>query len=146
MLHDDCLACDVLSGKVEAPGGVIFEATHWVVDRQVSPASLRGFLIVKPKRHCEHIGELDSSEASELGDVLKKTCHAVQQGLLAEKVYVLSFGEAVKHIHFYVIPRYAGMPESGRLVMDGLREGKWQCIDEEASTAAEAVRRIFPKS
>ena len=58
-----CLPCDILEGRIAPPGGVIHEAEHWVVDHSISPVRLKGWLIIKPKRHCEHIAELTEKAA-----------------------------------------------------------------------------------
>ncbi len=59
-----CLACDTIAGKISPPGGVIYQNEHWLVDHAVSPAPLRGFLIVKSKRHVEDIADLTLAEAA----------------------------------------------------------------------------------
>ena len=58
MLIDKCLACSTLTGKLQAPGGVIYQDNYWVVEHSLSPVLLRGYLIIKLKRHCEHLAEL----------------------------------------------------------------------------------------
>lgn len=52
-----CMSCDILAGKRTVPGGVIYENEHWRVDSVVSPVVWRGFLVIKLKRHCEHLAE-----------------------------------------------------------------------------------------
>ena len=59
-----CLACDANAGRLKAPGGVIYEDDLWRVEHALSPALLRGWLIVKPRRHVEHLAELTRDEAS----------------------------------------------------------------------------------
>ncbi|MEH1900330.1 MAG: hypothetical protein V7L04_02620 [Nostoc sp.] len=43
MLVDRWLACSVLAGKVQAPGGVIYEDNHWVVEHSLNPVLLPGY-------------------------------------------------------------------------------------------------------
>ncbi|HWX09569.1 MAG TPA: hypothetical protein VNY33_06295, partial [Gaiellaceae bacterium] len=68
---DGCLACDVISGTVEAPGGRIFETGHWVVDHCVGALGV-GTLIVKPHRHVLRVGDLTADEAREVGPLLQR--------------------------------------------------------------------------
>lgn len=138
-----CMACDVLAGRLAAPGGVIYEDAHWMLDHSVSPVLLNGFLILKPKRHVEHIGELTSEEAAAFGPLLRAACAALQAVTGAEKVYATSFGEAVRHIHFYLLPRLAGMPASATDVLQRLFRGDWACDDAAAITTAERVREVL---
>jgi diadenosine tetraphosphate (Ap4A) HIT family hydrolase len=77
MLVEDCLSCNLLTGKLKAPGGVIYEDNYWIVEHSISPVLLRGYLIIKLKRHCEHLAELTPEESLALGTVIQKTCLAI---------------------------------------------------------------------
>ncbi len=125
MLTEGCMACDVLTGKRQAPGGVIYEDDYWRVEHSLNPVLLLGFLIIKTKRHCEQLAELTPEEAAALGPIIHNTCLVLSQILQPDKVYVCSFGEAVKHIHFYIIPRTADMPAGNLKVFLYLR---WQAF------------------
>ena len=103
------MSCDILAGRRTEPGGVIYEDEYWHVGSMVRPVFWPGFLIVKLKRHCEHLAELTPEEAATLGPVLQMTCSAVAGVLKPAKVYVCSFGDGVKHIHFWILPRPRGM-------------------------------------
>ena len=145
MNQRDCMACDVLAGRTRAPGGIIYENDYWVVDHSVSPVVLRGFLIIKPKRHCEQIAELTIEEMASLAPILHNTAIALTRVLRPEKIYICSFGEKVKHIHFYVIPRTLDMPASGLEVLHLMFDGRWSCSDDEATEIATAVKEEIEK-
>jgi diadenosine tetraphosphate (Ap4A) HIT family hydrolase len=120
---------------------VIFDDGLWVVDHSTSPVLLAGFLIVKPRRHVDHVGDLSDEEAAALGPLLRDTARAAQRSLGAAKVYVCSFGEAVGHVHFYVVPRYEGMPPEGPEVLRLMfEERRWATDDASAVEAARLVR------
>lgn len=137
------MACDVLEGRLEAPGGTILRQDGWVVDHSLSPCVLRGWLILKPERHVEHIADLTAGESASLGPLIQKASHAMRSALKCERVYVMSMGEVVRHVHIYLVPRYADMPQHGLRVLTKMfsEERPWACTDEEAQQAAEAVRR-----
>jgi diadenosine tetraphosphate (Ap4A) HIT family hydrolase len=137
-----CLACDVLAGRIEPPGGTIYEDETWVVDHSISPVALRGWLIVKPRRHVENFGDLTDAEAARLGPISRSAAAAVQNALGAERVYVCSFGEEWRHVHIHVVPRYPGMEPLSWELLGEMWSGssKWACTDEEAAVAADAVR------
>ena len=153
MLVPGCLSCDILAGKRTVPGGVIYENEHWDVGSVVSPVFWRGFLIIKLKRHCEHLAELTPEEAAALGPVVQTTCLALSEVLKPAKVYVCSFGDGVKHIHFWVLPRPPEMRAGMHWVFLNLdiravltrRLGikKWICSDEEAADIVAQVRQQF---
>jgi diadenosine tetraphosphate (Ap4A) HIT family hydrolase len=147
MLVDGCLACDVLAGKVTPPGGVIYDDQFWRVDHSTSPVMLPGFLILKPRRHVEHIALLTAEEMAAFGPLLRNTCRALAHVLHPAKIYASSFGEAVSHVHFYILPRYPRTPEmpaNGIEVLNRLfREKPWAGSDAEATAIADQVRPIL---
>ena len=117
MLIPGCLSCDILAGRVTEPGGVIYEDEFWHVGSVIRPVFWPGFLVVKLKRHSEHLSELTPEEAAALGPVLRATCSAVASVLEPAKVYVCSFGDGVKHVHFWILPRPAEMRPGMHWVM-----------------------------
>jgi diadenosine tetraphosphate (Ap4A) HIT family hydrolase len=108
-----CLACATIAGEVRPPGGVIYEDSQWVVDHALSPVLLVGWLILKTKRHVEHLADLTPDEASGMGPLITKISEVMQTALGAERVYVCSFGEMITHVHLYLLPRYADMTRNG---------------------------------
>jgi diadenosine tetraphosphate (Ap4A) HIT family hydrolase len=139
-----CMACDVLAGRIAAPGGVICETEHWTVDHAV-PRWIRGWLIVKPSRHVEGLAELSPDEAAELGPLIRAASAALVRVLQPERVYVLSLGEEVHHIHWHVIPRYRELPANViTLLSEAWDEvSPWECTEEEAASTAAALREVL---
>jgi diadenosine tetraphosphate (Ap4A) HIT family hydrolase len=151
------MSCDILAGKRTVPGGVIYEDDYWHVDSVVGPVYWRGFLIVKLKRHCEHLAELTPEEAAALGPAIQMTCAALAEVLKPAKVYVCSFGDGIKHIHFWILPRPPEMRPGMHWVMYHLdvrglltrRLGvkRWLRSDQEvaelASQVQEQVQRLL---
>ena len=150
-----CLSCDILAGRRAVPGGPIYEDAFWVVESVVSPVVWRGFLIVKLKRHAEHLADLTPDEAAALGPVVRAACRALAEALRPARVYVASFGDGVQHVHFWVLPRPAGMRPGMHWVMRhldlrlfftrrlGLR--RWIVPDEEVAALAARLRQALPR-
>ena len=71
--------------------------------------SLPGWLVVLPTRHVRALHELRRDEAAELGEVLHRASHALQEVVGCEKAYFVFFAEAdgFEHLHVHVIPRMA---------------------------------------
>ena len=67
---------------------------------------------VEPRRHVEHLAELTELEAAALGPLVGRVSSALMSALEAEKVRVW-FGRLVRHVHWYLIPRYADMSVQG---------------------------------
>lgn len=113
-MQSACLACDLISSARDLPGGRIHETECWVVEHCVGPLGV-GTLIVKPFRHCLHVGELTAAEATELGPVLSRTAACVQQLSDADQVYVCLWshlGWTPCHIHFVVQPSWGHLREA----------------------------------
>jgi diadenosine tetraphosphate (Ap4A) HIT family hydrolase len=103
---DGCLACDVNAGRVAAPGGVIVETEHWVVDHTVGSLGV-GTLVVKSRRHVVGVGELDDAEAEELGPLLQRVTAALVQVTSPSQIYVCLWSHERRepgHVHFVVQP------------------------------------------
>jgi diadenosine tetraphosphate (Ap4A) HIT family hydrolase len=105
-----CLSCQIIAGEREVPGGIIYENTFWIVASKTSPVFVPGNLFLILKRHCEHLADLTPEESASLGPIIQKVCVALTQVLHPVKIYVASYGEGVKHIHFHFIPRTSAMP------------------------------------
>lgn len=105
-----CHACDEVSESQRNPSLVIYEDAYWILSHKTGDDVPAGNLIIKTKRHCEHLAELTAEEAASLGDIIQKTCLVLSRVMEVVKVYVASYGEKVKHVHFFVIPRTPKMP------------------------------------
>lgn len=137
----NCLSCDITSGKITPPGGILFENELITISHSIPPAQSKGFMIVQPKRHVEHIADLTEEESIEMAKAIRVTSNCLMRVLTPEKIYVCSFGETVKHVHFYVIPRLKVMPASGTLVLrEILKEKKWRSGEKEAKEIALKIK------
>jgi ATP adenylyltransferase len=113
-----CLGCDLLAGRRDLPGGIVYETASWVVNHVVGPMNL-GTLMVGPREHIVAVADLDDTAAAELGPVLRDTARVVEALCQPEQTYVClwSHGAGVrKHLHTAVQPvtaavmaRYGGL-------------------------------------
>jgi diadenosine tetraphosphate (Ap4A) HIT family hydrolase len=143
MNSDECLSCNVTAGRVQTPGGVLFDDGLWHLTHQVSPALLAGWLILQPKRHIESLAELTPEEAAAFGPIMQRASKALEDATEPERLYVFSFGELVRHLHFYLIPRLAGMA-TGPGLLPELASKRWACSDLDAANVAMRVRGLLP--
>jgi diadenosine tetraphosphate (Ap4A) HIT family hydrolase len=105
---EDCLGCDLTSGKVDLPGGRIYATNHWIVEHCVGPLGV-GTLIVKPLRHCTRFWELTPEEASEIGPLLSLVGSAIRSLLEPDQLYICLWshaGWAAGHLHFVLQPSW----------------------------------------
>jgi diadenosine tetraphosphate (Ap4A) HIT family hydrolase len=103
---DGCFACDLGSGRIPLPGGLIHRTPRWLVEHAVGPLGL-GTLIVKPARHVVRVGDLTDEEAAELGPLLRDASRIAAQLVDADQVYNCLWSHAGRtpvHIHYVVQP------------------------------------------
>jgi diadenosine tetraphosphate (Ap4A) HIT family hydrolase len=142
---DLCLSCEVGAGRHATAGGFIHETPLFTVTHHAHPdQAMAGFLILQPRRHVEHIAEFSSEESMEFGPLLKRTSMALMDVCRPEKAYVCSFGSMIKHVHFYLIPQQAGMPNATEL-LDALAAGKYACTEAEAADTSARLRVAMTK-
>lgn len=99
-----------MAGETSAPGGVVFENASWFVSHHTGPYTDPGELIVKTRRHCESPAELTPEEGESLGPVLRSAVRAMERVVAAERIYIVSFNERIRHVHFLLLPRTRDMP------------------------------------
>ena len=101
---DDCFACNLASGRIPLPGGLIHETGAWRVEHCVGPLGL-GTLIVKPARHVTAVADLSGQEASELGPLLVRASGIVRELTGADQVYNCLWSHAggiPVHLHYVI--------------------------------------------
>jgi diadenosine tetraphosphate (Ap4A) HIT family hydrolase len=147
MAIESCSVCAEVAGTVTAPGGVVYRDEWWEVAHHPGPWTDPGELMVKARRHVESLAALTPAEAAALGPVLRAAVAAVERVVRPERVYVASYGERVRHVHFFLLPRTTSLP-AGHVMSDAYRRGRsllrrWRLApNPPAAARAEAAARI----
>jgi histidine triad (HIT) family protein len=110
----DCLVCRKHKGKVEIPGGVIYEddlvfishAQLWGDEQE----HYLGHVLVEVKRHVAELADLSGEEAEAVGLWTTRVARALLSTEAMEHVYSFFIGDGVPHVHIHVIGRYPGAP------------------------------------
>ena len=123
MSSESCSVCAEVAGRITAPGGVVYRNEWWEVAHHTGLQTDPGELIVKLRRHAESLAELTPAEAAALGPVLRSAVAAVERVVRPERVYVASYGERVRHLHFFLLPRTTSLP-AGHVTSDLYRRGR----------------------
>ncbi|MBF2037437.1 MAG: diadenosine tetraphosphate hydrolase [Leptolyngbyaceae cyanobacterium T60_A2020_046] len=140
--HGDCLACQILAGQVEVPGGTIAENPWWIADHCLGAHGLAA-IVVKTRHHRENLWDLTPSEAASLGPFLQQLTQAMQVALGAERIYINSWvDQPPYHVHFVLQPRYSGKAELGLrgLELQIFRALQAKPQPEEMAAVAETLR------
>ncbi|MBA3316754.1 MAG: hypothetical protein H0T50_01515 [Gemmatimonadales bacterium] len=123
MSASPCSICEQVAGRVAAPGGPIYDDGLWLVSHHTGAQTDPGELIVKVRRHCESLADLTAPEAAALGPVLRAAVGAIERVVGPERTYVASYGERVRHVHFFLLPRTRALP-AGHVVSDLYRKAR----------------------
>ncbi|MDQ0857201.1 HIT family protein [Bacillus sp. V2I10] len=83
----------------------IYEDQDWIVTHGPVASQVLGYLYIEPKRHVENWSEFTDQELSAVGPLIKKLEAAVKKELSVDRMYVVTISEAVRHLHFHLIPR-----------------------------------------
>jgi ATP adenylyltransferase len=146
---EGCLACDLATGRLPLPGGVIHETEHWLVEHCVGPLGV-GTLLVKPKRHVTRVSELRAGETAELGPLLQRSAAVVDELVAPEQVYTCLWSHAggvPVHIHYVVQPATRSlMDDHGaygpKLQLAMFQRGELPSVDE-VDAFADRARAAF---
>jgi diadenosine tetraphosphate (Ap4A) HIT family hydrolase len=96
-----CPICEKHERKEE----VLFENQNWVISHGPLASQLLGYVYIEPKRHVENWSEFTDAELLEIGPLLKSVESALQELISLDRLYSVTISEAVRHIHFHLIPR-----------------------------------------
>jgi diadenosine tetraphosphate (Ap4A) HIT family hydrolase len=83
----------------------IYEDEDWIVTPGPLSSQILGYMYLEPKRHVENWSEFTSEELAKVGPLIKRIEQALKMELNINRVYVVTISEAVRHLHFHVIPR-----------------------------------------
>lgn len=131
----DCVFCQIL--RCEAEASLVYEDNLVAAFLDINPVTL-GHVLVVPRRHAVHLGELSDAEAARMMQVGRDLSGALRGGAVpCEGVNLfLADGEAagqeVFHVHLHVFARFRG---------DGFAlHGDWSRFPPRAELDALAAR------
>jgi diadenosine tetraphosphate (Ap4A) HIT family hydrolase len=139
-IHDpSCIACRVVRGEHALPGGVLLREGGFALHALADATPLRGWLVLTSERHVRALDGLDPAPLAALGPLAARVIAAQRAALGAEHVYAFSIGDAVKHFHLHLVPRFVETPSRlrGRRCFEA-RPGD-ALPDDEVARAAQAV-------
>jgi len=138
--HDPtCALCQSLHGPDKrAP---LWEDEHWHVREIDAPYPVPGWLILVPRAHVAGPAHMSDAEAASFGLVLRHFERALERVTGALRIYRAALGEAAKHMHVQMVPRYAEIPfdAKGWALFDLQRRAQLG----EVVVPPEAMRRVL---
>lgn len=146
MIHpESCSACDIARGAFRPPGGVLLREGGFVLHAVADRTPLPGWLVLTSERHARALDDLPPDALAALGPLAARVVAAQRAALGAEHVYAFSIGDAVRHFHLHLVPRYADTPDRlrGRRCFDGAPDDMLAepAVERAAAAVAAALAR-----
>jgi diadenosine tetraphosphate (Ap4A) HIT family hydrolase len=91
----------------------VYENDIIIVSHGPIESQLIGYFYIEPKRHVEDWDHFNDKELIEIGRMQQKVTKLLKQELKADRVYSVTISEAVRHLHFHLIPRGADSDIAG---------------------------------
>jgi len=106
---EDCIFCKITRG--ELPSSKVFENDLALGFLDINPVN-KGHTLIIPKTHYETIFDVPDNTLREVIVAVKKITLAVKKATNAEGISIsqnnyIAAGQAVPHIHFHIMPRFA---------------------------------------
>lgn len=98
----ECSICEKFK-NIEGYRGI--ETQNYLITHGPIEAGILGYLYVEPLRHVEHWYDLSSGELNELTNIITILEQFLTEYIDAERVYVITISEVVRHLHVHIIPR-----------------------------------------
>lgn len=110
MADPSCIFCKIVAGEI--PSQQIYSDDHVVAFLDINPVAT-GHALVLPREHAEFLWQLSEPSLAALGVVCARVASAIKDVVGAEALNVLQnngnlAGQLVGHVHFHLIPRFAG--------------------------------------
>jgi len=102
-MQNNCLSCDIVSGKVDSLR--VYENKYFHAHQDYG-IPIPGFVVISSKRHLRSMGDFNSEEQQNFGVVLYKVRLAMIEALGIHTVYTAQKERDIDHFHFWILPRH----------------------------------------
>jgi diadenosine tetraphosphate (Ap4A) HIT family hydrolase len=93
--------------KFQLDGLTVCETEHWIWSVRPVQATL-GASILSLRRYCERLSEITPEEGADLARVVKLIEGGLHANFAYDKINYLMLMMVDPHLHYHVLPRYAG--------------------------------------
>jgi histidine triad (HIT) family protein len=112
VLHLDCVFCRIIKGEI--PSARVLETDLAVAFLDINPIN-PGHVLLVPRHHHAHLGELPDAIAAHAGSLLPRLCRAVAAATGAQGFNVIMnngrvAGQTIGHGHWHIVPRFVNDP------------------------------------
>ncbi|QHT48040.1 HIT family protein [Bacillus sp. SB49] len=97
--------CPICEKHKKKDASILYENAHWAVSAGPHASQVLGYYYLEPKRHVENWTDLSVQELTEMGPLVQEVEKVLREEDKAERLYVVTISEAVRHLHLHLIPR-----------------------------------------
>ena len=135
---DNNLFAKILRGEI--PAVKVFEDDQTLAFMDIFPQARGHFLVVPKNVRARNFLELPASRVAPLMERVHRLTIATEKALKPDGVTVTQFngedaGQTIFHLHFHIIPRYAGQRLAGHSHGQKADIGELQAIAQEIAAA-----------
>jgi histidine triad (HIT) family protein len=98
---DSCVFCKIVNDEI--PSSRVFEDENYLAFLSIRPIN-PGHVLVVPKKHTQHLHQLDDTSYAGLMLRAKKLMIALKESMGYERVGLMVSGWDVPHVHVHVVP------------------------------------------
>lgn len=118
----------------------IKETQYYYISHSSIESQVLGYLYIEPKRHIEHWNELYEEEFLDLSRIIKNIENQLKTYLNAERIYLVTISETVRHIHYHIIPRTKDYDLKGAPLIE---QATTQNIKSKKTITAHQISRLI---
>ncbi len=109
-MNGQCVFCNIAAGEI--PVGRVYENGRFIAFLDANPCA-EGHTVIIPKGHYETVEGMPHEDAADFLDAVQGVVRALTarvhpDGFTMGVNHGEAAGQAVKHFHFHVIPRFRG--------------------------------------
>ena len=106
---DSCIFCKIIKGEI--PSSKLLENERFIVFMDIGPVN-PGHTLIVPKAHMETIFDVTPGYGEELISLMQRVGKAIMTATGATGLNIMQnnypdAGQAVPHVHWHLIPRFA---------------------------------------
>ncbi|MEJ7927159.1 HIT family protein [Sphingobium sp. AN641] len=103
----------ILKGQI--PAVRLYEDEHTLAFLDIQPQSKGHSLVISKWSQARNILEMEDEALAQVMGTVKKVARALRQALNPDGIHIAQFngahaGQTVFHLHFHIVPRWAGGP------------------------------------
>jgi diadenosine tetraphosphate (Ap4A) HIT family hydrolase len=95
----------------------VIEETEYSIATYSMDAIRKGHIILAVKEHVTTFTDLKPAQAADIFELALRTAKRAEEIIGAEKYYIVSIADMVRHFHVHLLPKMPGDPPIGRHIM-----------------------------